>query len=168
MPYNKDSMNTDGYVRVLRTIERPRMDAACSLLQHEGIPYRLRETRELFAYLPHEDLQLYVPVAQAGEAAELMALLDQPAYPADQPYRALPGEEEDYAPETAEQAALTVWERQQRLRERIRSTLIFAAICLAALAAVTIGLSLNYRDWFGSPEPRLLPMSTRYGAFRAP
>src|SRR5215831_11219264 len=97
MPYNKESMNTDGYVRVLRTIERPRMDAACSLLMHEGIPYRLRETRELFAYLPHEDLQLYVPAAQAGEAAELMMLLDQPAYPADQPYRALPWEDEGQA-----------------------------------------------------------------------
>lgn len=168
MPYNKESMNTDGYVRVLRTIERPRMDAACSLLMHEGIPYRLRETRELFAYLPHEDLQLYVPAAHAGEAAELMTLLDQPAFPADQPYRTPPGEEEDYAQEAAEEPALTLLERQERLRERTRSTLIFAAICLAALAAVTIGLSLTYRDWFGSPEPRLLPMSTRYGAFRAP
>ncbi|HJZ87616.1 MAG TPA: hypothetical protein VKN99_20720 [Polyangia bacterium] len=162
-----------GLVRVLRTSVRPRMDAACSLLQHDGIPYRLREARELVAYLPlYDDLQLYVPAERAQEAAALIALLDQPAHPADQPYRSvrLEGEPDpEPGPDpTGDDSARADEERRARVRERTRSALILCAICVLALAAVTIGLSLAYREWLAPPDARVTPMSTRYGAFREP
>ena len=52
-------MTSRGYVCVLETPVRPHFDAACSLLQHEGIPYQLRELRAgLVPYVLVDDLRV--------------------------------------------------------------------------------------------------------------
>ena len=144
-------------VCVLDTPNRAQFDAACSLLRHEGIPFQLRETRgAIVPYFTQDELRIFVAAPRAREAAELVALLDEPAYPARQPYRDPEMEIFDEGDEEEEAAAPA--------RNGTRAVVLLALAALA-VAVVTIGLALAVRERFAvRPQPRMTPQSTEWGA----
>jgi hypothetical protein len=172
-------------VPILSTSNRPYFDAACSLLRHEGIPFRLRELRGgLVPYVVHDQLEVLVPADRADEAARLLPLLEEPAQTTGQPYRSGPLDEpSDFDdPEGARDPAMAASEwarwplaadehdepdevgRARRERERARGALVLVALCTLAAVVVTVGLQLAYRERFAAPGPRITPRSAEVGA----
>jgi hypothetical protein len=150
------------FVPVLQTRERPRMEAACSLLRHDGIPYQLREMRALAGYLPFDELELRVPSERASEAADLLALLDQEAHSLCAPYRSHPLdhldelEHDPAAPAAAEPAV------DAHRQTRVRAAIVLTGICALAIGVVTIGLAFAYHEILAGPTPRMTPRATSY------
>jgi hypothetical protein len=151
-------------VLVLRTPLRPKLDAACSLLEHDGIPYEVRETRELFGYLPQEDLQLRVPHEHALAACALMNLLDQPSHPAHTPYRSQHATFEEEAEASDDMADMFV----PRALLRRRRALLLVAACTLTTIVVIIGTGFAYHEFFAQATPRITTPSTKFGVFRGP
>jgi hypothetical protein len=143
-------------VCVLDTPNRSQFDAACSLLRHEGIPFELRETRGgIVPYFTHDELRIFVAAPYAQEAGELLALLDQPAFPAYRPYR--DPELEIVDDEEDEEDALPP-------QRNVTKALTLLALATLAVVAVTIGFALAMRERFARAEPRVTPQSYEYGA----
>jgi hypothetical protein len=144
-------------VCVLDTPNRAQFDAACSLLRHEGIPFELRETRGgIVPYFTQEELRIFVAAAHAQEASELVALLDEPAYPAYQPYR-------DHELEAGEPDEDDEEDEPPPSRNGTRAMVLLALTALAVVT-VTIGLALAMRERFARPGPRITPQAFEYGA----
>jgi hypothetical protein len=141
-------------VCVLDTPNRAQFDAACSLLRHEGIPFQLRETRGgIVPYFTRDELRIFVAAPHAEEVAELIALLDQPAFPAYQPYRNPELIDEDEADDEAMPS-----------RNGTRAMVLLALTALAVVV-VTIGLVLAMRERFSErPGPSVTPQAFEYGA----
>ena len=142
-------------VCVLDTPNRCQFDAACSLLRHEGIPFQLRETRGgIVPYFTHDELRIFVSAAHAQEAGELLALLDQPAFPAYRPYR---DPELELLEEDEEEEAAPA-------PRNLTKAMAMLALATLAVVAVTIGFALAMRERFARAEPRMTPQSYEYGA----
>ena len=141
-------------VCVLDTPNRAQFDAACSLLRHEGIPFQLRETRGgIVPYFTRDELRIFVAAPHAEEVAELLALLDQPAFPAYQPYRNPELIDEDEEDEEA---------MPSRNGTRV---MVLLALTALAVVVVTIGLVLAMRERFSERSgPSVTPQAFEYGA----
>jgi hypothetical protein len=145
-------------VCVLDTPNRAQFDAACSLLRHEGIPFELRQTRGgIVPYFTHDELRILVTAAHAQEAGELLALLEQPAFPAYRPYRDPDLEILDDDEEEDEADALPA-------QRNVAKAMALLALATLAVVAVTIGFALAMRERFARAEPRVTPQSYEYGA----
>ena len=139
-------------VCVLDTPNRAQFDSACSLLRHEGIPFELRETRGgIVPYFTRDELRIFVAAPHAEQASELVALLDQPAFPAYQPYRnpELLDDEED---------------EEAMPSRNVTRAMVLLALAAFAVVVVTIGLVLAMRERFARPAPHVTPQAFEYGA----
>jgi hypothetical protein len=143
-------------VCVLETPNRAQFDSACSLLRHEGIPFELRETRGgIVPYFTRDELRIFVAAPHAEEVAELLALLDQPAFPAYQPYR---------NPELIDEDVEEEEDEPMPSRNATRAMVLLALTALAVVV-VTVGLVLAMRETFTArPGPSVTPQAFEYGA----
>jgi hypothetical protein len=154
--YRHSIIEVVSLVCVLDTPNRAQFDAACSLLRHEGIPFELRETRGgIVPYFTTDELRIFVSAPHAQEAGELLALLDQPAFPAYRPYR--DPELELLEDEADEEAAAPP-------PRNVRRAMALLALATLAVVAVTIGFAMAMRERFARAEPRMTPQSYEYGA----
>ena len=109
-------------------------------------------------YFTHDELRILVAAQYAQEAGELLALLDQPAFPAYRPYRdpdlEILGDEDE---EEDEEDALPA-------QRNVAKAMALLALATLAVVAVTIGFALAMRERFARAEPRVTPQSYEYGA----